>query len=176
MRSDAETVKAYLNDHQEWFVRCAKPIKAEPIGDNSYALRIGRFGALGFYLEPTFGVVLLPEENGIYRMETVPLETNDSYSYEIDYQAQLQLVEQIDDHKYHPMTEVQWSLDLGVVIAFPKFIYRFSYSFIQKTGDRLLAKIVNQISKRLTYKVQMDFHSRYLKQAQEVNNSIKDLD
>ncbi|WP_425461531.1 DUF1997 domain-containing protein, partial [Hyella patelloides] len=30
---------------------------------------------------------------------------------------------------------------------------------MQNTGDRLLAQIVRQISPRLTYKVQQDFHS-----------------
>jgi len=82
----------------------------------------------------------------------------------VDYQAQLQLVEDYPG-KFSalslPVTGVEWTLDLGVSIHFPRFIYRFSKPMIQKTGDRLLAQIVRQVSRRLTYKVQVDFHTRY---------------
>ncbi|MFB6276339.1 MAG: DUF1997 domain-containing protein [Halothece sp.] len=164
MASDAATVKEYLNAHQGWFVRCAKPMEAELIGENSYALTIGRFRALGFEIEPKLGVELLPEADGVYRMETVPLETNDSHFYEVDYQAALELVENTNTFQSLPsasITTVEWTLDLGVTIYFPRFIYRFSKSMVQKTGDRVLAQIVRQVSRRLTYKVQVDFHTRY---------------
>ncbi|MDY7014297.1 MAG: DUF1997 domain-containing protein, partial [Cyanobacteriota bacterium] len=49
-------------------------------------------------------------------------------------------------------------LQLKVTVNFPKFIYKLPPSLIQSTGDRLLAQIVRQISPRLTYKVQKDFH------------------
>lgn len=161
LSSDAETVKEYLNDHQGWFVRCAKPMKAQPIGENSYALTIGRFGALGFELEPKLGVELLPEEEGIYRMETVPIENPDAEFYDVNYQAQLQLVEDTRTDLSRSITQVEWTLDLGVTVYFPQFIDRFPQKFIQKTGDRVLAQIVRQVSRRLTYKVQVDFHDRY---------------
>ena len=35
---------------------------------------------------------------------------------------------------------------------------RLSHSLIQSTGDRILSQIVRQVSRRLTYKVQKDFH------------------
>jgi len=164
MHSDLETVKAYLDAHQGWFVRCAKPMQAEPISNNSYALTIGQFGALGFEVEPKLGVELLPEAEGVYRMETVPLDTHDAQFYQVDYQAELQLVEDYPQKPSAlslPVTGVEWTLDLGVSIHFPRFIYRFSKPMIQKTGDRLLAQIVRQVSRRLTYKVQVDFHTRY---------------
>jgi hypothetical protein len=56
------------------------------------------------------------------------------------------------------ITRVEWQLDLAVYIQFPKFIHRLPKSVIQSTGDRLLNKIVQQVSRRLTYKVQEDFH------------------
>ncbi|MDR9403958.1 MAG: DUF1997 domain-containing protein [Halothece sp. Uz-M2-17] len=164
MHSDLETVKAYLDAHQGWFVRCAKPMQAEPMGNNSYALTIGRFGALGFEVEPKLGVELLPETEGIYRMETVPLETSDLEFYDVDYQAELQLIEHATTNISNlalPVTGVEWTLDLGVTIHFPRFIYRFPQPMIQRTGDRLLTQIVRQVSRRLTYKVQVDFHTRH---------------
>lgn len=164
MCSDAETVKEYLDAHQGWFVRCASPMDVEPIGENSYALTIGRFGALGFELEPKLGVELLPEDNGIYRMETVPITRNDAHLYEVDYQAALQLAE--NQEKSNPkdceaITEVEWTLDLGVTISFPQFVYRFPKRVIRRTGNRVLAQIVRQVSRRLTHKVQLDFHNTY---------------
>jgi hypothetical protein len=57
------------------------------------------------------------------------------------------------------ITQVSWELDLAVKVTFPKFIYKLPSSLIQKTGDRLLGEIVRQISPRLTYKVQQDFHT-----------------
>lgn len=162
MFSDPETVKEYLDAHQRWFVHCAKPMKAQPIGENSYALTIGRFGALGFEVEPKLGVELLPETGGVYRMETVPLDNSDGLFYDVDYQAELQLKETpAANSSLRSSTVVEWTLDLGVTIYFPRFIYRFSPGMVQKTGDRVLSQIVRQVSRRLTHKVQADFHNRY---------------
>ncbi len=162
MYSDRETVQQYLNAHQGWFVRCAKPMKAQPIGENSYALTIGRFGALGFELEPKLGVELLPEAEGVYRMETVEIERSDAHFYEVEYKAALQLVEKTKaDVSSVPITAVDWTLELSVSVHFPRFIHRFSTRMIQKTGDRILTQIVRQVSRRLTKKVQTDFHTRY---------------
>ena len=47
---------------------------------------------------------------------------------------------------------------MDVAVKFPKFIHKLPFSVIQKTGDRLLTQIVRQISPRLTYKIQEDFH------------------
>ena len=56
MSADAKTVADYLDSHAEWFARCAKPITVEAIGDNGYALILGRFSNLIFSLEPKFGL------------------------------------------------------------------------------------------------------------------------
>ena len=53
------------------------------------------------------------------------------------------------------LTWVEWELDL---VQFPRFIRRLSRSLIQSTGDRILNQIVRQVSRRLTHKVQKDFH------------------
>ena len=58
-------------------------------------------------------------------------------------------------------TQVNWKMNLVVKVWFPKFIYKLSPILIKSTGDRLLGQIIRQISPRLTYKVQQDFHTRY---------------
>jgi hypothetical protein len=49
---------------------------------------------------------------------------------------------------------------MDVAVQFPKYIYKLPQNLIRKTGDRLLAEIIRQVSPRLTYKVQKDFHER----------------
>jgi hypothetical protein len=172
MYAPAETVAAYLDVHQDWFCRCAQPMKVEPLGDNGYALVIGKFGSFGYEVEPKIGLHLLPQDAGIYRIETIPVPGYLSAGYEVDFRAALELVEtapegerlaanssQKADLPDTEHTQVQWHLDLTVTIQFPRFIQALPKPLIQKTGDRLLHQIVRQVSRRLTHKVQDDFHT-----------------
>jgi hypothetical protein len=172
MFADAKTVAAYLDVHHEWFHRCAHPMKAEPLGENGYALTIGQFGSFGYEIEPKIGLDLLPQDQGVYRIRTIPIPGYEFNGYEVDFQAALQLVEvDVDlslyslpsnfDPKNLPsqMTRVEWELKLDVEIRFPRFIQALPMSIIQTTGDRLLNQIVRQASRCLTHKVQDDFHS-----------------
>ena len=172
MYSDADTVAKYLNAHEGWFCRCAQPMKVEPLGNNGYVLTVGKYGSFGYEVEPKMGVVLHPSVDNVYRMETIPLEDGDCLGYEVNYQASMELIEITDfkpqEHKSSlfarkrtipdRITQVNWELDLSVEVEFPTFIHKLSTSLIQSTGDRLLAQIVRQVSPRLTYKVQQDFH------------------
>ena len=56
-------------------------------------------------------------------------------------------------------TSVQWDLDLKVWIRLPKVITMLPDQLVQSSGDHLLKQIVRQISRRLTWKVQEDFHA-----------------
>ncbi|MCA1992065.1 MAG: DUF1997 domain-containing protein [Coleofasciculus sp. S288] len=170
MYADAKQVTAYLDAHQNWFSRCAQPMKVEPIGTNGYALIVGRFGALGYEIEPKIGLELLPPDNGVYRIQTIPVPDYVAPGYEVDFQASQTFVEvptsdyfqeQQPDGIELPsaITRVEWKLDLSVALQFPKFIQRLPQSLIQNTGDRLLCQVVRQVSRRLTYKVQEDFHT-----------------
>ncbi len=170
MYASLETVANYLDAHQAWFRRCAHPMQTEPLGDNGYALTIGRFGALGYEVEPKIGLDLTPQEAGVYRIATIPVPNYVPPGYEVDFQARQVLVEvpiselSILDHSLAQVlpslvTRVEWHLYLNVGVLFPKFIQVLPKKTIKKTGDRLLAQIVKQISRRLTYKVQEDFHT-----------------
>ncbi|NEP59604.1 MAG: DUF1997 domain-containing protein [Symploca sp. SIO2G7] len=171
MYAKAEEVTAYLDAHQEWFYRCAHPMEVEPIGEDSYALVIGHFGSFGYKLEPKIGLELLPQQDGIYCIRTIPIPNYVPQNYEVDFQASQTFVEvptkeyfqgkNIDYEQLPPViTRVEWTLDLKVSLCFPQFIRKLPQSLIQTTGDRLLCQIVRSISRRLTYKVQQDFHDR----------------
>lgn len=157
------SVAEYLNNHASWFSHCAEPMKVEPLSENGYALVIGRFGAFGYDVEPKIGLELLPPEEGVYRVCTMAIPDYQPPGYDVDYRSSLRLVENenvTDDAaiSFGEMTRVEWELDLTVDIHFPKFIQRLPKSLIESTGDRLLNQIVRQVSRRLTRRVQEDFH------------------
>ncbi|QLE55053.1 DUF1997 domain-containing protein [Nostoc sp. TCL26-01] len=158
MYAPAHTVAEYLNAHSSWFTRCAEPMKVQSLSENGYALIIGRFGSFGYEVEPKIGLELLPPQEGVYRIRTIPIPDYQAPGYDVDYQAALQLKEDAGDQ---PLTKVEWDLDLVVNLQFPRFIQRLPKSLIQSTGDRLLNQIVRQVSRRLTRKVQEDFHQSF---------------
>ncbi len=177
MYHDSSTVGKYLAAHQGWFCRCAQPMKTQPLGDNGYILVIGKYGALGYEVEPKMAVVLEPPVDGCYYMHSVPLEDGDCLGYEVDYQASMRLNEVSLEQAAKGIqsiykkqgistlptviTQVEWELHLTVSVHFPKFIHQLPKSLIQNTGDRVLTEIVRQVSPRLTLKVQKDFHDTY---------------
>ena len=67
--------------------------------------------------------------------------------------------EQLQELPVEQATHVQWELNLQTKVQMPKFIQALPQSLVKASGDRLLNQIVKQISKRLTRKVQEDFHT-----------------
>jgi Protein of unknown function (DUF1997) len=159
MYADTQMVADYLDAHPEWFTRCAHPLKTEPLNDNGYVLTIGRYGSFGYEIEPKVGLHLLPQENKVYRIETIPVPDYTPVGYDVDFKATMELVDAPAEPGFAAVTHVQWNLDLQVYVQFPKFIQALPHSLVEKTGDAILENVVKQISRRLTKKVQEDFHS-----------------
>lgn len=169
MFAEASQVTAYLDAHQDWFCRCASPMKVEGIGENAYALVIGRFGAFGYEVEPKIGLEMLPSNHGLYRIQSIPVPNYTPPGYDVDFHATQSFVEVPVSDYFQPsecdpaklpqaITRVEWDLDLKVALRFPKFINKLPKSLVQNTGDRLLSQVIRQVSKALTHKVQDDFH------------------
>jgi hypothetical protein len=156
MGADLHTVAKYLDAHQGWFTRCAHPMQVSALGQNGYAITIGKFSSCGYTVEPKIGLELLPPQSGIYRIRTIEIPDYTPPGYEVSFNAQMRLVEVVNGTTLG--TKVEWDLDLSVQIQFPKFIYKLPKKFIQSTGDNVLKQIVTQVSRRLTNKVQQDFH------------------
>ncbi|MEX1317280.1 MAG: DUF1997 domain-containing protein [Synechococcaceae cyanobacterium] len=157
MRADADGVAAYLDRHEGWFRRCAAPMPVASLGSNGYRLTLGRFGNFGFEVEPTIALELLPQSEGIYRIITVPAEASGCALdglYDVEFNAALQL-----DQTDVDLTLVRWELDLSVWIRLPRVITLLPDPLVQSSGEHLLRQIVRQISRRLTWKVQEDFHA-----------------
>jgi hypothetical protein len=171
MRAPAAVVAAYLDRHDGWFRRCAAPMTVDPIGSQGYVLTLGRFGNFGFEVEPTIGLELLPQAAGVYRIITVPVPGGDEALrdlYDVEFVASLRLdeasgaevsTEEVDGVMLH--TLVRWQLDLAVWLRLPGMLSLLPEPLVQSSGDHLLRQIVRQISRRLTWKVQEDFHASH---------------
>ncbi len=157
--ADKATVMQYLDNHAAWFPRCAKPFRADPIGKTGYAMGVGRVGAFGFYVDPRVGLNLLPPENDVYRICTIPIPDQEPQGYEVDFQAEMRLQERpLNLAEFPLMTCIEWDLDLAVTVQFPPFLWHMSREVIQKTGNSVLGFVVKRVSTSLTAKVQGDFH------------------
>mgnify|MGYP002880651748 FL=1 len=164
MRADPDTIATYLDQHEGWFCRCAAPMEVDPLDPQAYALTLGRFGNFGFEVEPTIGLRLLPRQDRSYAIETVELPADDSALsklYDVDFQANLSLVDRPEGPSEQGHTWVSWTLDLTVWISLPRVITMLPNGLVQSSGDHLLRQIVRQISRRLTWKVQEDFHATH---------------
>ncbi|NUN66217.1 DUF1997 domain-containing protein [Pseudanabaena biceps] len=167
--ADKVTVMKYLDAHQGWFRRCANPFKADPIGETGYAMGVGKVGAMGFQVDARVGLNLLPpDQNDVYRINTIPIPDQAPQEYEVDFQAEMRLRERSLDPESAKslgqnlvLTEIEWDLNLTVSLNFPQFISRLSQDILQKTGDSVLGFVVKRVSKSLTAKVQDDFHKTH---------------
>lgn len=165
MRANALDVARYLDHHEGWFRRCAAPMRVQPLGKRGYALTLGTFGNFGFEVEPTIGLELLPQDQGLYRILTAAHGNGDPSLdglYDVEFNASLSLDETSDETGHtSPWTQVRWQLDLSVWIRLPGVITLLPEGLVQSSGDHLLRQIVRQISRKLTWKVQEDFHSSH---------------
>lgn len=159
MYADVNTVASYLDSHQGWFTRCAQPMDVKPIGHNGYAISLGRFGSLNFQIQPKIGLHLLPQNRGVYRIETIPVPGHEPEGYDVDFRAAMSLAEKQQEVLAGQATHVEWELNLQTKVQMPKFIQALPQSLVKASGDKLLNQIVRQISRRLTHKVQEDFHT-----------------
>ncbi len=164
MYADAASVAKYLDAHPEWFYRCAQPMTVEAIGENGYALTVGKFKSLNHEVEPKIGLHLLPQEEGVYRIETIPVPGYEPAGYDVDFKASMTLCEGAledlpEDLPIKAATHVEWELSLSTWVEVPRFIQVLPDNLVKASGDQLLNQIVRQVSKRLTRKVQKEFHT-----------------
>jgi hypothetical protein len=89
--------------------------------------------------------------------------TLDEQLYDVEFNAALELEQepQAQTETHTAFTEVRWQLDLSVWIKLPGVITLLPEGLVQSSGEHLLRQIVRQISRRLTWKVQEDFHASH---------------
>ena len=153
MGSDSQTVIDYLKQHQDWFPDCAKPMTVEPIGENGYLLSLGRFGALGFHVDIKLALGMEFLETGKFGMRSLPLPEPSPTAYDVDYKATMELreINPADHHESSAslakaITQLVWDLKLNIAVQLPKFVRKLPLTLVQKASNRLLCKIVGQVS------------------------------
>lgn len=156
--ADPETYSRYLDAHHEWFLRCAAPMEVRALDGHSYAITIGRFGAFDYYVEPKIGLRLMSKEGDVYWTHSVPVPGYSHPNYDVDFRSSMELIEVPARGEKGVTTKVEWTLNLAVDVWFPRFVRVLPEKLLQTTGDRMLGRIVRQVSKRFTEKVQRDFH------------------
>ncbi|MFQ4134996.1 DUF1997 domain-containing protein [Nodosilinea sp. PGN35] len=162
MAADSGTVGRYLNSHRGWFTRCAHPMQVEPLSDHGYALVVGHFSVLGYEVEPKVGLYLSPLDHQVYRIDTMPIAGYVAPGYDVDFHAVLRLQDMPEAQPpATALTQVDWELGLAVKIHMPRMLNSVPRSLLKTSGDRLLNQVVRQVSKRLTRKVQEDFHQSH---------------
>ncbi|PZO40126.1 MAG: hypothetical protein DCF17_12535 [Shackletoniella antarctica] len=162
MAADVDTVGRYLNSHQGWFTRCAHPMQVDPIADHGYALVVGHFAMLGHEVEPKVGLYLSSLDHRVYRIDTMPIPGYVAPGYDVDFHSVLELKEGAAvPPPAMALTEVDWELSLAVKIHMPRLLGAVPRSLLKSSGDRLLNQVVRQVSKRLTRRVQEDFHTSH---------------
>ena len=115
-------------------------------------------------MEPKVGLEMKSHLPGMYTIESISLPDDGELGYEVDFRSTMQLVDGSRSGKEgteESVTYAQWKLDLKVRVYFPQFIHALPKGLIQRTGDKLLAQIVKQVSQRLNKKVVDDFHHNY---------------
>ncbi|MGG6263229.1 DUF1997 domain-containing protein [Leptolyngbya sp. AN03gr2] len=154
MHGSLDAVAAYLANHQEWFSRCAAPMRTEPLGANGYVLTIGQYRFFGYAIEPKIGLTLIVQSAQKYRIETVEIPGH-SPEYAVDFCSNMILAETLDRGRV--ITSICWSLSLGIVVRFPDWMRRFPQVIVHKTASRLLTETVRFVSCCLEKKIQADF-------------------
>ena len=89
------------------------------------------------------------------------IPTSQILSITSDDVVSLRLEDNSASDSIEELTAVSWDLDLSVWIHLPKMITLLPDGLVQSSGDHLLRQIVRQISRRLTWKVQEDFHASH---------------
>ena len=57
----------------------------QPLDVNAYRLQLGKFGNFGFEVEPKIDLVLLPQQQGVYRIETLAPALPVDEGYNVDF-------------------------------------------------------------------------------------------
>lgn len=165
--SDPDQVRDYLADHSGWFCRCAHPIQTEPLGADGYILNLGNYRFFEQVVMPRFGLFLIAEPTGGYWIQTIREIETHSLGYEVDFHSEMTLVDaptvaEIPKHLVNSdsrkSTWIVWNLKLVVTVYLPRVIQKLPRSLVRAVAFRLLDQTVRQISRRLSTKVQTDFH------------------
>lgn len=156
MDTEREALAVYLRQHAKWVARCFKPLRVQPLSDNTYQLQFFRMGGLGFELEPCFGVEIWPDEDYLFRLGSIELPTDGDMPYRVDCTSSFLLEERQTDRAVQ--TRVHWKLQLDIEMQLPGFLLALPRRQVVAVGQGVVNQVARSMCKRLTRNICTDYN------------------
>ncbi len=157
MTTEIPPLAAYLYKHHEWVQHCFRPLKVEPLSEDTYRLQFFRIGGLGFELEPCFGVQIGSESDRLFYLHSIELPSDADLPYHVDCVSHFRL-EEIETG-----TRVNWDLNLNIHLKLPGFLQVLPYAKVKGVGEAVVKRVAQSMCARLTRNVCNDYYA-YIKQ------------
>lgn len=148
----------YLRDHEQWIETCFKPLKVKPLSTDAYQLKFFRMGALGFELEPCFGIQIGSKGDRLFFLHSIPLPEDDSLPYSVDCSSEFRLEERQENGA--AVTRVFWTLHLDIVVELPRFLQVLPRKRVRSVAEALVNQVARRMCNRLTQNICQDYYQR----------------
>ena len=147
----------YLRAHEHWIESCFKPLQVTPLSADSYLLKFFRMGALGFELEPCFGVQIGSKGDRLFYLNSIQLPQDSDLPYSVDCTSEFRLEERQDDGGL-TATCVYWTLHLDIAIELPRFLQVLPRKRVQTVAEALVNQVARRMIHRLTQNICQDYY------------------
>ena len=148
----------YLRAHEQWIEPCFKPLKVTPLSSESYQLKFFRMGALGFELEPCFGIQIGSKGDHLFFLHSIPLPGDDELPYVVDCSSEFRLEERQENGA--ATTRVFWTLHLDIVVELPRFLQVLPRNRVRSVAEALVNQVARRMCNRLTQNICQDYYQR----------------
>ena len=146
----------YLRVHEQWIEPCFKPLTVTPLSAESYQLKFFRMGALGFELEPCFGIEIGSKGDRLFFLHSIPLPGDDELPYSVDCSSEFRLEER--QEKGSAVTRVYWTLHLDIVVELPRFLQVLPRKRVRSVAEALVNQVARRMCNRLTQNICQDYY------------------
>ncbi|MEM9569127.1 MAG: DUF1997 domain-containing protein [Cyanobacteria bacterium P01_E01_bin.34] len=146
----------YLRAHEQWIEPCFKPLKVTSLSSETYQLKFFRMGALGFELEPCFGIQIGSKSDRLFFLYSIPLPGDDNLPYSVDCSSEFRLEERHEDGA--AVTRVNWKLHLDIVVELPRFLQVLPRKRVRSVAEALVNQVARRMCNRLTQNICQDYY------------------
>ncbi|MGK7909774.1 MAG: DUF1997 domain-containing protein [Synechococcus sp.] len=145
----------YLRQHEQWIETCFQPLKVTPLSTDSYMLKFFRMGALGFDLEPCFGIQIGSKGDRLFYLHSIPLSGDSDLPYTVDCTSEFRLDEV--GGQDGPTTRVYWTLHLDIEVELPRFLQVLPRNRVRSVAEALVNQVARRMCNRLTQNICQDY-------------------
>lgn len=158
MSTSVAPLATYLRAHDQWIEPCFKPLKVTPLSPESYQLKFFRMGALGFELEPCFGIEIGSQDDRLFFLHSIPLPGDNELPYSVDCASEFRLEERQEAGA--AVTRVHWTLHLDIIVELPRFLQLLPRKRVRAVAEALVNQVARRMCNRLTQNICNDYYQR----------------